>query len=119
MRHTVEKSEGISVIVIQGDLWGGTETCDLQCEIREEVAELISQGEQKFILDLARIRRVNSLGIGVLVAIHVSIQNAGGELRICSVNERPRAALEITGLKNLFNIHETRAHAVEAFTARV
>ena len=38
MKHSVEKSEGISVIVIQGDLWGGSETCDLQYEIKKEVA---------------------------------------------------------------------------------
>lgn len=119
MRYTVEKSEGIPVIVIQGDLWGGTETCDLQGKIKEELVELIHQGKRRFILDLEKTLRVNSLGIGMLVAIHVSIRNAGGELRICSVNERPRAALEITGLKNLFKIHETRASAVEAFTARV
>ena len=80
---------------------------------------MISRGERKFILDLARTRRINSIGLGVLVAIHASIQNAGGELRICSVDERPRATFEITGLGGLFKVHETRQHAVEAFTTRV
>jgi anti-sigma B factor antagonist len=119
MKHIVEKSEGISVIVIQGDLWGGAETCDLQCEIKDEVTEMIARGERQFILDLARTRRINSIGLGVLVAIHASIQNAGGELRFCAVDERPRATFEITGLGNLFQVHETRQDAVGAFTARV
>ena len=119
MKHTVEKSEDISVIVIQGDLWGGSETCDLQCEVKKEVTELISRGERKFILDLAKTRRINSIGLGVLVAIHVSIQNAGGELRICSVDERPRATFKTTGLEHLFRLHESREDAVGAFATRV
>ena len=116
MKHTVEKLDDISVIVIQGDLWGGAETCNLQCEIKDEVMRLISRGERKFILDLEKTRRINSLGLGVLVAIHVSIQNAGGDLRICSVDERPRAALNVTGLGHLFQVYESREAAVHAFT---
>jgi anti-sigma B factor antagonist len=119
MRHTIEKSEDIAVIVIQGDLWGGPETCNLQCAIKDEITELITSGERKFILDLAKTRRINSIGLGVLVAIHASIQNAGAELRICSVDERPKATLQITGLERLFQVHETREHALEAFSTRV
>lgn len=117
MKHTLETHNGVSIIVIQGDLWGGSETCELHCRITEDVRRLVDKGERAFVLDLARANRINSIGIGVLVAIHASIQNAKGALVLCSVNHRPHAALEITGLTHLFRMVGTREAAVEALSA--
>ena len=119
MKHTIETVNGVSIIVIQGDLWGGPETCELHCRITEDVRKLVATGQRTFVLDLSRTHHVNSIGIGVLVAIHASIKNAKGDLVVCGVNQRPRAALEITGLTHLFRMVETRATGVKALAAAV
>lgn len=119
MQYTIEKSQGVPVVIMRGDLWGGPELCGLQSQIKDEVIRLISEGERQFVLDLTASRRINSIGIGVLVALHVSIQNAGGELKICSVDHRPQAALETTGLGGLFDIHPSREDAITALKAPV
>lgn len=119
MKHTIERTEGASIIVLQGDLWGGSETCDLQTRIKADVTRLISEGERRFVLDLNQTHRINSIGLGVLVSTHASIRNAGGDLKLCSVDPRPRATFEITGLLHLFQIYKTREEAVRAFRAPV
>lgn len=120
MKFTIEKTDGIPVIALQGDLWGGEDTFRLKDEIKEAAAALIADGERRFVLDLKKTKRVNSTGIGVLVAIHSSIKGPDREVKVCEVTSRARTSLVVTGVLQLFDIHETRDEAVAAFVrARV
>ena len=115
MKFSIEKDSGINVIMFHGDLWGGEETYQMQFKIKDEVTALAARGERKFIMDLKKTKRVNSTGIGLLVANQSSIKNVDGELKLCEVTSRARTALVVTGVKQLFDIYETREEAIKAY----
>ena len=119
MRFTIEKKNDINVIALQGDLWGGEDTFQLIFRLREKVTELTADGDRKFIIDLKKTNRVNSAGIGLLVAVLASVKNAGGEVKICEVGRRVRTSMVVTGVTQLFETYDTLEEAVEAFAVSV
>ena len=73
-----------------------------QAAISDLVTEKLAEGEQIFVLDLSGVPYISSLGIAVLVATHVKVDRAGGQLRL--VNPRPKVAqvLEMTKVAEIF-----------------
>jgi anti-anti-sigma factor len=64
--------------------------------------EYRQKGHVRFIADASSMQFVDSYGIGVLVREHISLQNAGGELRIRNLNSEPLNLFKQTHLVNIF-----------------
>lgn len=107
----VEQVQGVTVIEPRGNLCDGWETSPL----REEVTTRFEAGERRFLIDLASSRLVNFAGIGVLVALFCHVVRSGGDLKICSVAERTRRALDHTGLGKVLDIQPDRDQALRSF----
>jgi anti-anti-sigma factor len=57
---------------------------------------LIADGTRKLILDLTHTEIVDSAGLGVIMHMSASLEQAGGRFRICGANDRIRHLLSIT-----------------------
>lgn len=57
---------------------------------------LIADGTRKLILDLTHTEVVDSAGLGVIMHMSASLEQAGGHFRICGAGERIRHLLSIT-----------------------
>jgi len=57
---------------------------------------LIADGTRKLVLDLTHTEMVDSAGLGVIMHMSASLEQAGGKFRICGANERIRHLLSIT-----------------------
>ncbi len=62
---------------------------------------LIEDGARKLILDLTHTEMVDSAGLGVIMHMSASLEQAGGKFRICGANERVRHLLSITHTDSL------------------
>lgn len=56
------------------------------------------------VLDLTDLARMDSSGLGTIVAIYISSKNAGATLELVNLNARIR---ELFGLTNLLSVFET------------
>ena len=56
-------------------------------ELKQKLANLIQNGQQKIVLDLKAVSMIDSLGVGVLVATRNSIQRSQGELQIINLSD--------------------------------
>ena len=94
----VEQSDGAVVMSLIGEIVDRTE----QAVISGLVTEKLAEGERVFVLDMSEVPYISSLGIAVLVATHVKVDRAGGQLRL--VNPRPKVAqvLEMTKVAEIF-----------------
>ena len=81
--------------------------------LRQQVKELLS-GSRCVVLNLAGIQRVDSNGIGTLVALLSSAQAGGAELMLAALGKRMKDVLQVTKLTDLFDIHETVEAALES-----
>ncbi len=56
-------------------------------EFREELQQLVQEGPEEIIIDMSGIEMVDSVGIGVMIAVHNSLTKHGGKLRIKNADD--------------------------------
>jgi anti-sigma B factor antagonist len=108
MGFQVEKSDGITVVDVEGQLIVGNRQ-----ELKQKILEELEGGERKFVIDFANTGYIDSSGLGVLVSLSKKIREQGGELRLAALNEDLKTLFELTKLDTLFKIADTRAQALE------
>ena len=64
---------------------------------------LVLDGELR--LDCAKIGYVGSTALGMLVALHRRVDDAGGSLVLCNLVPHVRALLRLTRLDTILHIH--------------
>ena len=69
----------------------------------------------RVLLNFAACTGADSLGIGELISLHVSLANRGGTLKILHLPERIGELLRATQLISMFEIFDDEGTAVEAF----
>jgi anti-sigma B factor antagonist len=107
-----EKIEGdIALLTISGKLMGGNETK----EITEKVKSLLDDGIRKIVMDLGKVKWMNSTGLGALIESRRLITEKEGVLKLAAVAEKIKSLLIITQILNLFETYETADRAVGSF----
>jgi anti-sigma B factor antagonist len=109
-----EQRGDVHVWTPQKNLMGGEETDAL----RRAREELIAQGTPRVVIDLGQVSWMNSCGLGVLVAIHVSCATRGGWLRIARVGQRIKSIFLITWLVRIFDTYDTVQDALAGSSVR-
>ncbi len=107
-----EKIVGDMVVIkVRGTLMGGDETT----QVHEKVKTLIADGMHKIILDLAKVKWMNSHGLGMLMACYSTVTNANGKIGIARVSEKVKSLMNITKVNTLFDNFESIDQAVASF----
>jgi anti-sigma B factor antagonist len=78
MTYTLATDKGLLLLTLAGDLIGGFETEKLY----RAVDEVIEGGAKRCVVDLSKVRFLNSTGIGLLITLLAKFRNRGGDLAI-------------------------------------
>ena len=108
--HT-ERRGDIAVVAPNGPLDGGKLTRELETEMRK----LIYDDQKKILLNLGKVPRISSIGIGVLASVHTSAANRNVKLHVCNVEKRIKDLLVIVKLLAILNVYDKCEEAMEAF----
>lgn len=92
--------ENTLVISISGDLIGE----DNGTRLLEVVNDAIQKQVLICIIDISKLRYINSSGIGVLITILTKFRNKGGEVYLMKPSENVQKLLVITKLNAIFQI---------------
>ncbi len=107
-----EKIEGdVAILTVSGNMMGGPETTSLH----EKVKSLMSDGIKKMVIDLSKVKWMNSSGLGVLMSCWGSLRKDGGNLKLANVSEKIDSLLMITQLVQFFETYETVDRALASF----
>ena len=107
-----EKRHGdVVVISLKGNLLGEPETSKL----REAVYALLEKNRKHIVVDLGKVKVINSMGLGALVASVVSVRKKGGDVCLARLNDKVEAVIAITHLVKVFRIYETVERAIKSF----
>ncbi len=98
---------GVLVVSVDGQLVVANRQ-----ELKQMVLKALEEGESRFVVDFSGTGYIDSSGLGVLVSVSKKIREAGGELRLCGLNEDLRMLFELTKLDTLFTINENRVEAI-------
>ena len=65
---------------------------------------LLEEGRRKFVVNLAELTWINSSGLGLFIGARRLVDDAGGEMVLCGVNQRIQGILDVTALSTVWKI---------------
>jgi len=92
--QSVARDDQTWVYTLTGDLYSNTDGYGFQEEVRGKIAA----GAKGIVIDLAGVKRIDSSGIGILVAVMWSASNAGGKLVLAALSPKVHDVLSIAML---------------------
>jgi anti-sigma B factor antagonist len=108
---TTRQVGDVTIVDLTGRIALGEESAAL----RNLVAELLSQGHAKILIDMAGVDYVDSSGLGALVSSVTSVRKAGGEMKLVNLSDKVDDLMEVTRLYTVFDIPDTEDEALKAF----
>jgi anti-sigma B factor antagonist len=105
---STEFDDGGTVIAVVGEV-------DIASapELKQALESVTAVKPEMVIVDLTLVEFLDSTGLGVLVGAFKSCSDAGVGFRIVASDRRVLRVFEVTGLTEVFEIHETRVTALQ------
>jgi len=101
---------GVTVVDCNGRIVFGEESALL----RDTLKELIKENSQ-IVLNLGGISYIDSGGLGTLVALYTTAQNADGAVKLAKLTQRVDDLLQVTKLLTVFEVYDSEEKAVQSF----
>ena len=99
------------VISFKGNVMGGPDAVALN----EKLHELIDAGKKNVIVDLGKVKFMNSSGLGMLIGALTTMRNGGGDLRLANATDKIQSLLIITKLVTVFQNFKSLDEAVKSY----
>ncbi|MFA6955389.1 MAG: STAS domain-containing protein [Thermoanaerobaculia bacterium] len=111
MKTTSRNVDGIEILSLQGKITIGSG--DVQ--LRDLIAQCMSDGKNNILLDMSGVSTIDSSGIGELVGSFTTVTNRGGRLKLLHLPGKVTDLLQVTQLITVFEVHDDEAKAVASF----
>ena len=82
-------------------------------EVRSALADACAQAPERLVVDLGEVEFIDSTALGVLIETRTKLDNRDGFL-LAAPGLETRRALQISGLDQLFTVHDTVPEALGA-----
>ena len=83
--------------------------------LRDTLEDLLANGSNRWVLDLADVAMIDSSGIGLLVRYLTTAKQQGGDLKLLNPTKFALQTLKMIGLLNLFEVYQEQEKALAAF----
>jgi len=107
MNFKFDQVDDLMVIQFEGDLIGEEDGP----EIIESVNDSLNNNITKCIIDITKVKYINSSGIGVLITVLTKFRNKGGEVVLVNPSEHVQKLLVITKLNAIFTVSDDLSEA--------
>jgi anti-anti-sigma factor len=82
------------------------------------LTKLLDKGHNRLLIDLSEVTYVNSGGLRCLVTVWRKAQEQGGDVFLCSLNERISQLFDVVGFSKVFNIYSSQDSAIQDLTGK-
>jgi anti-sigma B factor antagonist len=107
---TNNRMDGVIVVHVSGAIFYDEESTFLRVRVNDFLGKSC-----QIVLDLGNVTRIDSSGLGTLVALYISAQKVGGEIKLANLGNHIKEALRITRLVTVFDIFDRIEDAVASF----
>lgn len=111
MHVDVRKAGEVIIVDMAGNLVLG----DGEEMLGEVMAEVLAEGWKKIVLNLSKVSRLDSSGIGELVAGWKQARKLGASVKLVRVGDRVKHTLHLSQVLPLLEVYEQEADAVASF----
>jgi anti-sigma B factor antagonist len=102
--------DGILIVDCSGRIVYGEEASLLRSTVKNALSR-----NNRIVLDLGEVNYIDSGGLGILVELRTSAQNAGGAIKLARLTKHVSDLLQITKLLTVLDVYNSEAEAVESF----
>ncbi|HWN09961.1 MAG TPA: STAS domain-containing protein [Pyrinomonadaceae bacterium] len=78
---------------------------------------LLSEQKKMILLNLTGVTFIDSCGFGELVASQISVENAGGEIKLVGLTDTLHELFSVTRLLQVFDVYQNEADALQNFVS--
>jgi len=111
MKATVRKLGRVAVVDIVGKITIG----EGDVVLREKVHELLDAGENRILLNLEKVKYMDSAGIGELVACYKRAKEKDGTVKLLNPSGKVYDLLQLTKLEEVFDTYRDEGEALGSF----
>ncbi|MGH9318643.1 MAG: STAS domain-containing protein [Vicinamibacteria bacterium] len=111
MRIDERAVDGVTILDLHGKMLIG-EGDEL---LREKINQLVENGTQNIVLNLAEVPYVDSAGLGEIVRCYTTVSRKNGKLKLLNLTKRIHDLLSITKLLTVFETYDTEEEVVRSF----
>jgi anti-sigma B factor antagonist len=111
MKTMERERDGVKILSFEGPLTIGAGDLAL----RDAISEALDEGARNLLVDLSRASKIDSSGIGELLAAYTRATNRGCKLKLLHLSAKLKDLLTITQLIKVFDIFEDEKEAVASF----
>jgi len=111
MNFNVSERYNSVVIEFKGNVMGGPDAVSLN----EKLHELIEEDKTNIVVDLSKVKFMNSSGLGMLIGGLTTMRKAGGDLRIANASDKIESLLVVTKLITVFKHFNSVEKAAESY----
>lgn len=108
---TVKQHANCNEILMDGN---GLSDLDF-APLHEMADDFIGKNQMNIILNLEKVKILNSLGINALIKIFTKCRNHGGDMYIVNISDKINQVLLLTKLNTVLNIAPSTQEAIENF----
>ena len=84
-------------------------------QFRKQVADIIDAGARKLIVNMARVKYMDSSGLGELISCYTTLQLVNGRIKLLHLSDRLKYLLALTKLNSVFETFDSEPAAVASF----
>ncbi len=110
LKLATRSDDGILIVDCVGRVVFGEESALLRETVKKAVSE-----NNRIVLNLGEISYIDSGGLGTLVALRTTAQNAGGTIKLTNLTKRVGDLLQVTKLLTVFDVYNSEAEAIDSF----
>jgi anti-sigma B factor antagonist len=110
LKLATRTKDGVLIVACNGRIVFGEETSLLRDTVKKAVSE-----NSRIVLNLGEVNYIDSGGLGTLVALRTSAQNAGGTIKLANLTKRVGDLLQVTKLLTVFDVYNSEAEALDSF----
>lgn len=111
MRIDERAVDGVTILDLHGKMLIG-EGDEL---LREKINQLVENGTERIVLNLAEVPYVDSAGLGEIVRCYTTVSRKNGKLKLLHLTKRIHDLLSITKLLTVFETYDSEEDAIKSF----
>lgn len=111
MKAAVRQLDRVAIVDLSGKITIG----EGDIVLREKVLELLEAGQRNILLNLNKVKYMDSAGIGELVACYKRAKEKNGTVKLLSPSGKVSDLLQLTKLEEVFETFRDEQEALRSF----
>ena len=111
MNVNVRQAGDVTILDLKGKITIGSGDVAL----RNAIQEVMNNGAQKVLINMADVSTIDSSGIGELVSAYTTATNRGAKLKLINLPAKVSDILTITQLITVFDVYDSEAEGIASF----